>query len=123
MAPVAVGGRYDGLAARFGRARPAVGVAVALDLLHHAVGRAAEQPDAGVVLVGGCDELIGAAAALRANGVDVVALPADSADAEAVALADGRRFVVRRNGDEWIARDVIGGADIAVPALREGPWT
>lgn len=123
MAPVAVGGRYDGLAARFGRERPAVGVAVALDLLHHAVGRAAEQPDSGIVLVGGCDELIGAAAALRAQGVAVVALPADAADAEAVALSDGRRFVVRRDGDGWMARDVIGGADVAVPDLLEGPWT
>ncbi|MBM4393928.1 MAG: ATP phosphoribosyltransferase regulatory subunit, partial [Deltaproteobacteria bacterium] len=123
MAPVAVGGRYDGLAARFGRPRPAVGVAVALDLLHHAVGRGAEQPASGIVLMGGCDELIGAAGALRAQGVAVVALPADAADAEAMALADGRRFVVRRDGAGWIARDVIGGADMRVPDLGEGPWT
>lgn len=123
MAPVAVGGRYDGLAARFGRSRPAVGVAVALDLLHHAVGRGAEQPDAGIVLVGGCDEFIEQAAALRARGVAVAALPAGAADAEAVALADGRRFVVRRDGSGWMARDVIGGADVPVPDLGEGPWT
>ncbi len=122
MAPIAVGGRYDGLAARFGRPRPAVGVAVALDLLHHAAGRGAEQPDAGIVLVGGCDQFIEDAARLRARGVAVVALPVDAGDAEAVALADGRRFVVRPDGPGWVARDVIGGADIAVADLLEGPW-
>ncbi|MBM3633949.1 MAG: ATP phosphoribosyltransferase regulatory subunit [Actinobacteria bacterium] len=123
VAPVAVGGRYDGLAARFGRSRPAVGVAVALDLLHHAVGRGAEQPDAGIVLVGGCDEFVAQAAALRAGGVAVVALPSGATDAEAVALADGRRFVVRRDGAVWMARDVIGGAEVPVPDLGEGPWS
>ncbi len=123
MAPVAVGGRYDGLAARFGRARPAVGVAVALDLLHHAVGRGAEQPDIGIVLVGGCDQYIGEAAALRARGVAVVALPSDAGDAEALALADGRRFVVRHGAEGWVARDVIGGAEVALSDLGEGPWT
>lgn len=35
--PVAAGGRYDGLAERFGRPRPAVGFAIALDVLHRAV--------------------------------------------------------------------------------------
>jgi ATP phosphoribosyltransferase regulatory subunit len=123
MAPVAAGGRYDGLAARFGTPRPAVGVAVALDLLHHAVGRGAERPDAGVVLVGGADEFLAEAAALRAAGVPVVALGQDDAHADALALADGRRFVVRRDGDGWVARDVISGTDLRLDALGGGPWT
>lgn len=123
MAPVAVGGRYDGLGARFGRSRPAVGVAVALDLLHHAVGRGAEQPDTGVVLVGGSDERVDAASLLRALGVAVVGVPAAYDDADALALADGRRFVVRPDGARWSVRDVISGADLALDDLREGPWT
>ena len=35
--PIAMGGRYDGLAGRFGRARPAVGFAIVLDVLHRAL--------------------------------------------------------------------------------------
>jgi ATP phosphoribosyltransferase regulatory subunit len=123
MAPVAVGGRYDGLGARFGRDRAAVGVAVALDLLHHAVGRGAEQADTGMVLVGGSDDLIAEATALRAQGVEVVGVPATYEQADALALADGRRFVVRRMGDGWSVRDVISGADEALAALESGPWT
>ena len=123
MAPVAVGGRYDGLGARFGRDRAAVGVAVALDLLHHAVGRGAEQADTGMVLVGGSDDLIAEATALRAQGVEVVGVPARYEQADALALADGRRFVVRRMGDGWSVRDVISGADEALAALEGGPWT
>lgn len=123
MAPVAVGGRYDGLAARFGRARPAVGVAVALDLLHHAVGRAAEQSGTGVVMVGGSDAAVPDAAMLRSMGVPVVAVATGHPDADALALADSRRFVMRRDGDGWSVRDVISGTDRVVDDLREGPWT
>lgn len=122
-APVAVGGRYDGLAARFGRPRAAVGVAVALDLLHHAAGRAAEQPGTGLVLVGGSDECIVEAAQLRARGVPVVGVPADYDEADALALADGRRFVARRDGAGWAVRDVISGTDVVVEEIGDGPWT
>lgn len=121
--PVAVGGRYDGLGARFGRPRPAVGVAVALDLLHHAVGRAAEREGAGVVLVGGADDLIEEATRLRADGVTVVGVPRDCPDPDAVALADGRRHVVRREGDGWMVRDVISGTRSELGDLGAGPWT
>jgi ATP phosphoribosyltransferase regulatory subunit len=122
-APVAVGGRYDSLAGRFGRPRPAVGVAVALDLLHHAVGRGAEQADSGIVLVGSTDEFVAEATALRASGVDVVAVDAAEREADALALADGRRFVVRGAGDGWDVRDVISGTTVRVADLGEGPWT
>lgn len=123
MAPVAVGGRYDGLGERFGRPRRAVGVAVALDLLHHAVGRGAERADTGVVLVGGADTFIGEATALRDSGVEVVGVPGDYAEADALALADGRRFVVRRDGDGWSVRDVISGGDDRLADLGSGPWS
>lgn len=122
MAPVAVGGRYDGLGERFGRPRRAVGVAVALDLLHHAVGRGAERADTGLVLVGGADAFIHEATALRAGGVEVVGVPEGYAEADALALADGRRFVVRRDGEGWSVRDVISGGDARLSDLGGGPW-
>jgi ATP phosphoribosyltransferase regulatory subunit len=122
-APVAVGGRYDSLAARFGRGRPAVGVAVALDLLHHAVGRGAEQADSGIVLVGGVDDFVAEATSLRSSGVDVVGVEAGAQEADAVALADGRRFVVRAVDAGWDVRDVISGTTTRVDELGDGPWT
>lgn len=122
-APIAVGGRYDSLAGRFGRSRPSVGVAVALDLLHHAVGRGPEPPESGLVLVGGSDELVAEATMLRASGFDVVAVDATWPDADALALADGRRFVVRPAGGAWDVRDVISGTTQQVAELRDGPWT
>ena len=98
-APIAMGGRYDGLGDRFGCARPAVGFAIALDLLHQALIAAdggPVPPRPGIVLVGGLDTELAAAAAARAAGVAVVALPADSGDAEALAAADGWRWIARR---------------------------
>jgi ATP phosphoribosyltransferase regulatory subunit len=121
-APVAVGGRYDSLAARFGRGRPAVGVAVALDLLHHAVGRGAEQADSGIVLVGGAEEFVAEATSLRSAGVDVVGVEAGEQEADALALADGRRFVVRAAEGGWDVRDVISGTTARVDDLGDGPW-
>ena len=75
-----------------------------------------------MVLVGGSDDLIAEATALRAQGVEVVGVPARYEQADALALADGRRFVVRRMGDGWSVRDVISGADEALAALEGGPW-
>ena len=122
-APVAVGGRYDGLGARFGRARAAVGVAVTLELLHHAVGGPEGLEPAGVVVVGGLDDRVTAAAMLRATGVPVVAVPAKQRDVEAFAVADGRRFVARPVKAGWRVVDVIDGTTTTVASLEEGPWT
>ena len=122
-APVAVGGRYDGLGARFGRARAAVGVAVTLELLHHAVGGPEGLEPAGVVVVGGLDDRVTAAAMLRATGVPVVAVPAKQRDADAFAVADGRRFVARPVKAGWRVVDVIDGTTTTVASLEEGPWT
>jgi ATP phosphoribosyltransferase regulatory subunit len=122
-APVAVGGRYDGLGARFGRPRSAVGVAVTLDLLHHAVGGPEGIEPTGVVVVGGLDERVTAAAMLRATGVPVVAVPLKQRDAEALAAADGRRYVARPVKAGWRVIDVVSGATSTVVSLEEGPWT
>ena len=111
--PVAMGGRYDGLGARFGRARPAVGFAIVLDVLHRALmtaGAATAPRREGVVLVGGLDQDPGAAAAARRTGLAVVALPAsDDARAEALAEADGWRFVARPAGDGYAVLDRATG--------------
>jgi ATP phosphoribosyltransferase regulatory subunit len=97
--PLAVGGRYDGLAARFGSPRPAVGFAVALQQLHRAVldGSPPATPlQEGVVLAGGLDTHAGLAATARDRGVVVIALTADDADrADALAEADNWRYVAR----------------------------
>ncbi len=122
-APVAVGGRYDGLGARFGRPRSAVGVAVTLELLHHAVGGPEGIEPVGVVVVGGLDDRVTAAAMLRATGVPVVAVPLKQRDVDAFAAADGRRYVARPVKAGWRVRDVMTGATSTVASLEEGPWT
>ena len=99
-APIAMGGRYDELGARFGRPRPAVGFGITLDLLHQALLAAGatgrRPPREGVVLVGGLDQDPGPAAAARRSGVPVVARPRRTTrDAEALAEADGWRLVAR----------------------------
>lgn len=95
--PLAVGGRYDTLAERFGAARPAIGFAVALDQLHRAVlstSDGAAPLDEGIVFVGGLDTHAAVAADARAAGITVIGLAAADADgAEALAAADGWRYV------------------------------
>jgi ATP phosphoribosyltransferase regulatory subunit len=121
-APVAVGGRYDGLGARFGRPRPAVGVAVMLDLLHRALaGEAGAAPPLrdGLVLAGGSDDEVAVAVALRAAGLTVVAVPAAGADPGALAAADGWRWVARREGDGWRVTDRAAGTEAAVGRIEE----
>jgi len=111
-APIAMGGRYDGLGARFGCDRPAVGFAIALGLLHQALiaaDGAPTPPRAGIVLAGGLDADLAAAAAVRAAGVTVVALAQGSADPEAVAAADGWRWVARRMGGGFSVIDRLSG--------------
>jgi len=110
--PVAVGGRYDGLGARFGRDRPAVGFAITLEPLHRALAGqedAPAAPRAGLVLVGGMDEEIGAARDLRAIGVPVIALEAGDASAETLAESDGWRYVARREGEVYRVLDRLSG--------------
>jgi len=120
-APVAMGGRYDGLAARFGRPRPAVGFAIALDLLHRAVVEREADRGArpGIVLLGGLEEEVAAAAAARAAGLAVIGVPDEEAWGEALAAADGWRFVARRDGAGYAVRDRLRGVTIACDRLEE----
>jgi ATP phosphoribosyltransferase regulatory subunit len=101
-APIAMGGRYDDLGARFGTDRPAVGFGIALELLHQALlaaGPPSVPPRAGVVLVGGLDVAAAAAARARAAGLTVVALAGDATDPEGLAAAEGWRWVARPGPD------------------------
>ena len=121
-APVAMGGRYDGLGERFGRARPAVGFAIALDLLHRAVMEAAPAPTPprdGVVLVGGLDRAPAVAAAVRAAGLPVVALAADDPDPEALAAADAWRYVARPDDGGYAVLDRLTGERLVCGRLEE----
>lgn len=121
--PIAMGGRYDRLGERFGRPRPAVGFAVALDELHRALvaaGAVAGETAPAVVLVGGLDTCPEAAARARAAGVTVIALAgADDARADALAAADGRRFVARPAGDGFDVTDRTTGARLRWAELEE----
>jgi ATP phosphoribosyltransferase regulatory subunit len=83
--PVAVGGRYDDLLARFGAAMPATGVAIDLDHLEWALGEHApsESKASTVVLAGEASAAV--CAAIRSAGVGAVALPGAT-------LAEARRY-------------------------------
>jgi ATP phosphoribosyltransferase regulatory subunit len=92
--PVALGGRYDDLLARFGHALPATGVAIDLDHLEWALGsRAPHEVDRTVVLAGVAVATL--ARELRAQGHRVAALPGATEDAAiAYARAWGHTHVV-----------------------------
>ncbi|MEW6581619.1 MAG: ATP phosphoribosyltransferase regulatory subunit [Actinomycetota bacterium] len=118
-APIAAGGRYDGLAERFGRPRPAVGFAIALDELHRALAAAAAAPAGaarGVVLVGGMDDEVAAARAARAAGLAGVAVAGDGDD---LAAADGWRYLARRAGEGYEVVDRIDGTRTTGTTLTE----
>jgi ATP phosphoribosyltransferase regulatory subunit len=120
--PVAVGGRYDGLAGRFGRPRPAVGFGIQLDLLHRALMASGEPPAPpadGVVLVGGLDRELQAASAARAAGVAVVAVAEDEPDPDGLAAADGWRWAARRDGEGYALHDRATGARVTCRRLEE----
>ena len=120
--PVAVGGRYDGLIGRFGSARPAVGAAVILDRVHEAIaarnGRA-EFID-GVVLAGGIEIDVAAARALRAAGVVVIGVSDQAGVADALATAEGWRFVARRDEAGFAVTDRTDNRTVTCADLVEG---
>lgn len=120
--PVAMGGRYDTLAARFGRPRPAVGVGINLDLLH--AGIAARNGDVpareGVVIAGGLDEELATAAAIRRAGIPAIGAPATEGAATALARADGWRFAARRVDGVLELEDLTAGVVVACDDLVEG---
>jgi ATP phosphoribosyltransferase regulatory subunit len=108
--PVAVGGRYDALGARFGTDRAAVGFAIGLDLLHRALAPLARSgaPRQGAVVADGLGAEAETARALRAAGLAAVALDA-AADAERLAEEDDWRYVVRRDGPGFAVHDRRSG--------------
>lgn len=121
-APVAQGGRYDGLGGRYGVPRPAVGFSIELELLHRAIAAAAGPAVAlrdGVVLVGAMDGEAAAARAVRAAGLPVVGLPAGDDRADRVAAADGWRYVARRAGDGFEVSDRLRGEVFTCARLEE----
>lgn len=101
--PIASGGRYDRLLARFGTDRPATGFAITVPLLHQAIvaeGWRIDDRSPLVTLQGGSPEdVLRASSALRRAGLDVAVGPvADSAGRPTLALrvVDGER--VERDG-------------------------
>ncbi|HET9959663.1 MAG TPA: ATP phosphoribosyltransferase regulatory subunit [Polyangiaceae bacterium] len=100
------GGRYDGLLARFGAARPAVGFALRLDDVAwalEAAGLAAQAP-VRVLLIGQAGEQV---SALHAQ--DLVAAQAPEHDALAYAKAFRFSHCLGRDGNGWLLQDVRSG--------------
>jgi ATP phosphoribosyltransferase regulatory subunit len=120
--PVAMGGRYDGLAARFGRPRPAVGVGISLDLVHAALAArdGDTSPREGVVIAGGLDEELATAAAVRRAGIPAIGAPATEGAATALAQADGWRFAARRADGVLELADLGAGTVVGCDDLAEG---
>lgn len=108
--PVAVGGRYDELLARFGHPLPATGVAIDLDHLEWALGaRAPREPARRTIVLAGA-ATASLAATLRRAGLAIVMLPgadgrearayADAWEHETVVLVAARHAdIVRADGD------------------------
>lgn len=112
--PVAVGGRYDALGARFGHDRAAVGFAVGLELLHRALAQHARtaEPLRGAVVAGGLDDGAQTCRALRAAGLPAIAATGGADDAARLAEEDGWRYVVVRNGAEHEVLDRADGSTL-----------
>ena len=99
-----------------------MGVAVTLDLLHHAVGVPEGREPRGVLVVGGSDTRVTAAAMLRATGIPVVGVLAAYAGPEEFARTQGLRYVARPMKSGWKVVDVTDGVATRIASLEEGPW-
>jgi ATP phosphoribosyltransferase regulatory subunit len=113
--PLGGGGRYDGLLARYGAPRPAVGLALDLDALAWALraDRAAAAPRSGVVVVGNATDP--RADELRAQGIAAVTV-ADASAARAYAAAWGFALVVEdKTPTEEVVRMLRSGAVSGLP--------
>ena len=112
--PIATGGRYDGLLARFDWDVPGVGFAIAVDRLHDALREAhvapAPAPPA-LAFLGGLDEPA-RAAELRRAGWNVACLPADAATEPPLLRRSGGSYVLQLPGYGRVKggwRDVVRG--------------
>jgi ATP phosphoribosyltransferase regulatory subunit len=117
--PLATGGRYDGLLARFDWDIPGVGFAVAVDRAADALDEAGVElvgTPAAVAFVGGLEAPV-RAAELRRAGVAVRALPEDAGPVEPP-------FVLRRGNGYTLrladGREITGGAGEIAQALGAG---
>ncbi len=114
--PIATGGRYDGLLAKFEWDVPGVGFAIAVDRLHDALeeaGAAPAAPAPALSFVGGLDEPA-RATELRRAGWDVACLPGDAAAGPPLVRRAGGSYVLELPG----AAPVEGGWRDVVRALR-----
>jgi ATP phosphoribosyltransferase regulatory subunit len=121
-APLAVGGRYDRLAERFGTPRPAVGCAIDLDVLNRALtlqGTNGDREASGVVVVDGLDHHLAAAESLRARGVPIVCLPSGQSDPAEFAARDGWRYVVEPDAQGFRVLDTRDGSSKTVSSLED----
>lgn len=119
---LAVGGRYDRLAERFGTPRPSVGFAVDLDVVNRALtmqGANGSARGVGLVLVGGLGAYVVEAELLRSRGVPVVAIARDHGDPIGFAAAEGWRFVATAEGDRFTVTDRTDGSERTVDSLEE----
>jgi ATP phosphoribosyltransferase regulatory subunit len=104
--PIASGGRYDGLLARFEWDVPGVGFAIALERLQEALeeaGVASAAAPAGLTFAGGLEEPA-RAAELRRAGWAVTALPQG--------VASGSRPLLRRAGSSYTL-ELAGGGTVS----------
>jgi ATP phosphoribosyltransferase regulatory subunit len=114
--PLATGGRYDGLLARFEWNVPGVGFAVAVDRAADALDEAGVElagSPAAVPFVGGL-EAPARAAELRGAGVAVLALPEGAVVQPPLLLQRGGSYLLRLAD----GREVTGGAEDVAAALR-----
>jgi ATP phosphoribosyltransferase regulatory subunit len=112
--PIASGGRYDSLLARFGTDRPATGFAITVPLLHQAIvaeGWRIDDRSPLVTLQGGSPEdVLRASSALRHAGLDVaIGAVADSAGRPTVALRVLDRERVERDGRVLLFAEAAAG--------------
>jgi ATP phosphoribosyltransferase regulatory subunit HisZ len=114
--PIATGGRYDGLLAKFDWDVPGVGFAIAMDRLHDALEEAGVAPAPAapaLSFIGGLDEPA-RATELRRDGWDVACLPGDAAAAPPLVRRAGGAYVLELPG----AAPVEGGWRDVVRALQ-----
>ena len=114
--PLATGGRYDGLLARFDWDIPGVGFAVAVDRAADALDDAGVQlrvVPAAIPFVGGL-EAPARAAELRRAGLAILALPESAGDVQLPALVRrGNSYTLRLTD----GREISGGAREIAEAL------
>jgi ATP phosphoribosyltransferase regulatory subunit len=116
--PIATGGRYDGLLARFEWDVPGVGFAIALDRLHDALeeaGAAPAPPAPALAFVGGLDEPA-RAAELRRAGLRVACLPRGASAGPPRLRREGGAYVLELPGAAPVEggwRDVLKALDAA----------